>query len=112
MRLAMQPGLRIVELDHRVLPLWLALERGEAERPEPAREPARAVVWRRGFRVYHRAASVDEVEALRVAISGGTFADMCECLWPHAAEQTPAVAVNHLRTWIEQEMVSLVRLPP
>ena len=111
MRLAMQPALRIILLDHRVLPLWLALERGE-ERPEPAREPARVVIWRRGFRVYHRAASADEVDALRVAISGGTFADMCESLWPHAGEQTPALAVNHLRTWIEQETVASVLLPP
>lgn len=110
MRLEMQPGLRLVELDRRVLPLWLALERDHAERPEPAVEPASAVVWRRGFRVYHRAASPTELICLRLAMAGRTFAEMCEGLWLHAGENTPSVAVSCLRTWIDEEMVASIRL--
>jgi hypothetical protein len=112
MRLRMQPALRLLELDHRVLPMWLALERGEAEIPAAPREPARVVIWRRGFRVYHRAVGAPEYECIRMAISGASFAAICEALWIHVGEETPAVAVGYLRTWLDQEMVASVNLPP
>jgi hypothetical protein len=108
MRLRMQPSLRLVELDHRVLPLWLALERDEVERPDAPAELVRVVVWRRGFRVYHRSADQAEFECLRVAASGATFASLCEAMWRHAGEDTPRRAVRHLRTWLEQEIVASI----
>jgi hypothetical protein len=112
MRIRLQPALRLVELDHRVLPLWLALERGEAERPEAPAELARAVVWRRGFRVYHRSVTAAECDCLRAAASGATFAALCENLWPHAGDDTPRQAVGLLKTWLDQEMVASFALPP
>lgn len=112
MRLRMQPALRLLELDHRVLPMWLALERAEAEIPAAPSEPCRVVIWRRGFRVYHRAVGAPEHECLRMAISGATFAAICEALWSHVGDETPAVAVGALRTWLDQEMVASVNLPP
>ena len=112
MRLRMQPSLRLLELDHRVLPLWLALERGAADRPDAPAELARAVVWRRGFRVYHRAVAAPEHECLRLACSGATFASICEVLWCHVGEETPGIAVGYLRSWLDREMVASVHLPP
>jgi len=112
MRLRMQPALRLLELDHRVLAMWLALERNEAEIPAAPAEVSRVVIWRRGFRVYHRAVGEPEYECLRMAISGATFAATCEALWIHVGEETPAVAVGYLRTWLDQEMVASVNLPP
>lgn len=111
MRLRMQPALRLLELDHQVLPLWLALERGDAERPEAPAEAAHVVIWRRGFRVYHRSAARAEVDCLRAAAAGATFARLCETLWEHAGEDTPRQAVAYLRSWLDQEMVAAVALP-
>jgi len=111
MRLRMQPALRLLELDHRVLELWLALERGEAERPDAPTELTRVVLWRRGFRVYHRAAAAPELDCLRAAVNRATFAELCEALWHHVGEQTPQVAVGYLRTWLGQEMVASIDLP-
>jgi hypothetical protein len=112
MRLRMQPALRLIELDHRVLALWLALERGHAERPDAPAELSRVVIWRRGFRVYHRAAEAPEMECLELARSGATFAEICEKLWHHVGSRTPEIAVAYLGTWIDQEMVASVDLPP
>jgi hypothetical protein len=112
MRIRMQPSLRLVELDHQVLPLWLWLERGEGERPEAPAGAAHAVIWRRGFRVYHRSAARSEVDCLQALASGATFARMCEALWQHAGDDTPRLAVGYLRNWLEQEMVASVATPP
>jgi hypothetical protein len=108
MRLRMQPALRVIELDHRVLPLWLALERGESERPDAPAGSNRAIVWRRKFRVFHRSASVWEPECLAAAVTGATFAQLCETLWPHAGDDTPKVATEFLRNWLSQEMIASI----
>lgn len=112
MRLAMHPSLRVLDLDHEVLPLWLALERGAVERPEAPPNPTRVAVWRRGFRVYHRTASAGEAACLRGAARGLSFAALCETLLPHAGEDTPRQAVGFLRAWLEQEIVSSIAIPP
>jgi len=111
MRLAMQPSLRLLDLDHAVLPLWLALERGQ-ERPDAPAARSHVVIWRRGFRVYHRAVDAVECESLELARSRATLSAVCEALWRHVGESTPHVIVGYLRTWIEQEMVAAVQLPP
>jgi len=112
MRLRMQPGLRLLELDHAVLPLWLALERGETERPDPPAETSRAVAWRRGFHVYHRSVTAAEHACLAIAATGATFARLCETLWHHAGDDTPRIAVGYLKMWLDNEMVAAVNLPP
>ncbi|HTE52874.1 MAG TPA: DNA-binding domain-containing protein [Kofleriaceae bacterium] len=112
MRLRMHPSLRLLDLDHNVLPLWLALERGAEALPEAPAQGIHAVVWRRGFRVYHRSATRAEIDCLRAAAGGVTFAALCETLWAHAGDDTPARAVGYLRTWLEQEIVASIALPP
>jgi hypothetical protein len=112
MRLRLQPALRLLDLDHQVLPLWLALERDQAVRPEAPAEPVHVLVWRRGFRVYHRSVSAAEQTCLRVAGSGATFASLCETLWHHAGDDTPRQAVGYLRNWLEQEIVASIAVPP
>ena len=112
MRLRMQPSMRVIDLDHAVLPLWLALERGSEALPEATVEVTPVVVWRRGFRVYHRSATAGEAACLRGAARGLTFAALCEVLLPHAGEDTPRQAVGFLRTWLEQEIVSSIAIPP
>jgi hypothetical protein len=111
MRLRLQPSVRIVELDHRVLPLWLALERGSADRPDAPAEDDHVLVWRRGFRVYHRSLDTAELDCLRAALSGATFAGLCEALWRHVGEGTPKQAVGYLRTWFEKEIVASIAFP-
>jgi hypothetical protein len=110
-RLRLQPALRLLRLAHPVHRVWLALEKGDPP-PEIAAAPTAVVVWRRGFRVYHRAVPPAEMAALESAAAGDTFAALCERVLPHGGADTPAIAVRALRGWLAEEMVSAVQLPP
>jgi len=112
MRLELVPALRLIDLDVRVLPLWLALERGDAERPDAPAESIAVLIWRRGFRVYHRVVDPAERALLRAASARASFAALCEVLWPFAGDDTPRHALTCLRTWLEHEMVASVTFPP
>lgn len=112
MRFVMHPSLRVIDLDHEVLPLWLTLERGGQPLPAAPANPTRVVVWRRGHRVFHRTAGAGEAACLRAAARGLSFAALCEALLPHAGEDTPRQAVGFLRTWLEHELVSSITFPP
>lgn len=111
LRLHMQPALRLLRLAHPVHRVWLALEKGD---PAPAIAPAPTgvVIWRRGFRVYHRAAPPAEMAAFEAAAAGEGFAALCERMSPHAGDDTPAVAVRALRDWLAEEMITGVAVPP
>jgi hypothetical protein len=112
LRLRLQPALRLLHLDHPAQRLWLALERGEPP-PELAAAPTAVMVWRRGFRVYHRAVTPAEMAALEAAAAGDTFAALCERVAPHAGEaDTPVVAVRALREWLAEEVLTSLELPP
>jgi len=44
--------------------------------------------------------------ALDIAMSEGTFADLCEALLEHFSEQeTPQQAVGYLQQWINHQLV-------
>lgn len=71
------------------------------------------IVWRRGHSVYFRSLADDESWALDSVLAGATFATLCEglCDWNEPAT-VAARAVEILRQWIADEMISELRLPP
>jgi hypothetical protein len=65
------------------------------------------IVWRRGHAVYFRSLAADEAWALNAVATGANFAALCEglCAW-HAAETIAGRAVEILRQWIDDQMIS------
>jgi hypothetical protein len=68
------------------------------------------IVWRRGHNVYFRSLAADEAWALNAVATGTTFAALFEglCQW-HAAETIASRAVEILRQWIDDQMISGLR---
>lgn len=104
-RLKLVPGLRRLHLDHHILPLWKAIEDG---RPEDAGEPSpgsnRAVVWRKGFDVFHVAVAEDEASALELLDAGEPLAAVCELFSAHP--EPAAAAFGAITSWITEGWVS------
>lgn len=71
------PALRVLELRFAVDALWSASDTALPV-PEVQARAQTLLVWRRGFRVYHRAVHGAEARALRALRQGARFADLCE----------------------------------
>lgn len=89
------PALSIVQLEYAAHELWTSIRDGEApSRTDPA--PTALVIWRRGFRVYHRTVDPPELEALDAIANGHPFATVCERLM--AGDDDIAGAAQAART--------------
>ena len=113
MGFSLHSSLRRMELAWNVPAFWLAVTR-EDDPPNPAQsaEMTPWIVWRRELTTYFRSLEIDEAAALRVVSASGTFADMCEilCDW-HEPDDVPALAMALLKRWIDEGLVSSLRLP-
>ena len=92
---------------------WLAVTR-EEDPPIPAQsaEMTPWIVWRRELTTYFRSLETDEAAALSAIGTNGNFADMCEilCDW-HEPDAVPTLAMTLLRRWIDEGLISSLRLP-
>ncbi|MEZ5585494.1 MAG: DNA-binding domain-containing protein [Sedimenticolaceae bacterium] len=89
-------------------PIWQALSNDQVP-PEVVDDPVSWLVWRKDLISRYRALSEAEACALRTAISGGNFGELCEGLLAyHAAEDVPQQAVIMLQTWIAEKMVNAI----
>ncbi len=101
------PSTRLLRLDRSVLPLWKRLDEGQdGGDTAPTRDSvdtAAALVWRKGFAVFHRSLAADEERCLRTLSGGATLAELGELL---LAEPTPAApperAVERLAALIDR----------
>ena len=85
--------------------IWRALS-NEQTPPQKAADETSWLIWRQDLVSRYRALQKAELAALTVAISGGSFADVCAVLLEHCSEQeTPLKAVGYLQQWINDQMV-------
>lgn len=86
--------------------IWQALSNDEVP---PARQPDPAtwLVWRQDLVSRYRSLESAERAAIKTALAGGSFADICETLMQYCGEEkTPQQAVGYLQQWINDRMVS------
>lgn len=104
--LALAPALRLLELEHAVVPLWRQLEEGgPLEPPRPG--PSAVAVWRTGHEVFHAALPADEAAALGRALAGLGLAEICAAF---AEREAPAVAAHAaLSSWLEEGWITGTR---
>jgi len=85
--------------------IWQALANEETP-PQKTKCSSTWIVWRKDMISHYRALESAELTALSVAMSTGSFAEVCEALLEHFSEQeTPLKAVGYLQQWINEQMV-------
>ncbi len=105
-RFVFSPSLRVLRLQHDVMPLWDALEKDTGTVPEPITGPTALLVWRQEFKVFHTGLSEPEARALVVAREGGTLEDVCATF---AGEPDPAhTAFKTVLSWFADGWVAAV----
>jgi len=90
---------------HNSFQIWQALSREEAP-PLKTASDTTWLIWRQDLVSRYRALESAELAALTIALSAGSFADVCAALLEHFNEQeTPQQAVGYLQQWINDQMV-------
>ena len=88
--------------------IWRALS-NEQTPPPMIEDDTTWLIWRQDLVSRYRALEKAEQVALSVALSDGSFADICETLLEHYSEEdTPQHAVRYLQQWINDQMVSAI----
>jgi hypothetical protein len=97
------PALRLLSLQHDVLALWDALERG-LPAPRIAVGAVAIVVWRKQYEVFHVGLAREEAEALQRAAAGEPLADVCSVF----AERDDALeaAARALGSWFAEGFIA------
>jgi hypothetical protein len=100
------PSAQCLALSTNAPALFKALSEG-GELPAPASiEPRDWLIWRPGLTPRYRSLPHDESAALRRAMAGGTFSDLCEilCDW-HEPADVAVAAVRLLQQWIAEALI-------
>lgn len=105
--LKFHPSARWLDLHWNIPPYWVALD--EHQTPpknhfEPV--PTRWLMWRAEMRPNWRSLDVTEAWAMEAAMSGASFADLCEGLLEWLGEEAVAMsAAGFLKQWIHEGLI-------
>lgn len=100
-----QDAVQLLPQQHNSFQIWRALADEETP-PQKMPDDTTWLIWRHDLVSHYRALESAELTALRVAMSAGSFAEICEALLDHFSEQeTPMKAVSYLQQWINDQMV-------
>lgn len=112
LRLHLQPGTGLLEMDWVIEPAWAALRAAESdtELPElaaPVAGPHVLLVWRQGLETRWRTLPPLEASLLQALQGGASFADLCEQAAQSQGEGGAAAAVIAcLQQWLADELLS------
>lgn len=112
LRLRFVPSLQRIDLATNALHWWRAATRG-APRPARWRRGSRVawVAWRQGLTPSFRSLAPEEARALDAAVSGSTFAELCEGLAAAVGtEDAPLRAATLLKSWIAEGWIAAFEL--
>jgi hypothetical protein len=94
---------------------WWRAARGQGEAPDDFKaEPlVNWLLWRRGVATVFRSLEPDEAAAVDAALSGASFAVLCERIADHiGAADAPLRAASLLRGWFAEELIATVEPGP
>lgn len=107
-RLRFHPSLRWLDLHWNVAPYWVALDQGEIPPAKQRSEiPTRWLMWRKAMSPNWRSLEVTEAWAIEAAVSGASFAELCEGLLEWLGEESVAMsAAGFLKQWIHDGLIT------
>ena len=98
-------AVQLLPQQHNSFRIWQALSNEETP-PQTKTSDTTWLIWRQDLVSRYRALESAELTALTIAMSAGSFADLCAALLEHFSEQeTPQQAVAYLQQWINDQMV-------
>lgn len=112
MILSLHPSVQLHRSEWNILPIWQALIQ---DQPAPVvtklDQTAYCVVWRKDMQPYYCSLSTEEAWVLQALQQQQTFGEICDGLlqW-YPEDQVATVAVNLLLRWLNDAMLSEVRL--
>lgn len=99
-------AVQLLPLQYNSFPIWQALSKEETP-PQAGTDDTSWLIWRQDLVSRYRALESAEAAALDVALSTGSFADICAALLDYFDEQeTPLQAVIYLKQWINNRLIS------
>lgn len=105
-----QPSIQIVRLRWNIIPIWKALDADEAS-PALLQDSIYTLwlIWRRDLSSQFRSIGEMESIALHMAMTGATFAEVCESLEGQEAETTAeeamTIAAQYMAGWLQSGMI-------
>ena len=107
MQLRFHPSLQLYASEWNAVLIWQAIKAQQTP-PVPLQLSNRWAIWRNEeLLTEFRSISQDEFALMSAALSGGSFAQLCERLLEfHAEAEVSLVAVNYLSQWLGQGLVS------
>lgn len=107
LRFFAHPSLRLIALGWAVEPLWRALsDNPDAETAAPEPQPHHLLAWRQNDQTQWRSVETFEADLLQAALSGQSFAELCERAAATQGEQAAAAVAGHLRIWVEAGLLA------
>ena len=106
-RFHLVPAIRVLSFAHDAMELWRAIEQGDPA-PEPTPGLQHALVWRKGWTVFHAPIDAEEAQALESASKGRTLSEVCEAF--AGRDEPVAAAFAALQSWLVESLVSRVEL--
>jgi len=105
LKLRFHDAVQLLPQNYNSFQIWQALSNDDMP-PKIAASKTTWLIWRQDLVSRYRALSGAEIVALTIAMSEGTFAELCEALLEHFSEQeTPQQAAGYLQQWINDQMV-------
>ncbi len=107
MQLRFHPSLQLYASEWNAVLIWQEIKALQTP-PAPLQQSNRWAIWRNEeLLTEFRSISEDEYGLMSAALSGDSFAQLCEqLLESHRETEVSLVAVNYLSQWIEQGLVS------
>jgi hypothetical protein len=107
MQMRFHPSLQFYHSEWNAVAIWQAIKAQQTP-PAPLQLANRWVLWRNEeLLTEFRSVSDDEYALISAALTGCTFAQLCEQLLElHTEEKVSLLAVNYLNQWIGQGLVS------
>ena len=102
-RLRFVPAMRLLTLRHDAIALWHSLE-NEGPIPEVAPRKLHALVWRKGWQVFHVELDAEEAQALRWAHDGRAVSEICEAFAERADAERAAFGA--LQSWLAEDLIA------
>ncbi|MDA0225950.1 MAG: DNA-binding domain-containing protein [Proteobacteria bacterium] len=107
----LHPSFQLLELAFNSVPVWQALDRDETPPAfRPLAVPVTMLVWRRDLQPHFRSLEPDEAKALRAALGGASFAEVClQAAEQGGADDAVVRSGRWLRRWIDEALLAGIR---
>lgn len=108
------PSIHLVDYHWNIIDLWRTVrDEEDIPQPEELSGESSCLIWRQDLTTRYRILETDEAEALKVAMQGASFAELCEVvtrILPDAEDENGQLEIalrsaGLLKTWLAEGMI-------